>query len=305
MAEYYSNIITKYGKEMSLFMKQSLLQDLQKLYDEGKYQAVIDALLEIEPEQWGYDLTCLFARALNEIGEYDDAIGYLLKVANQGRKDYMWYVRIGYTYFLQNKYRDAVEMFEKALKLQPNNQEVILFVTLARSAAKKENIHDYIKNMIQELKIIGEQAENIDLIQDVKQIIKNLPEDKNILDTHTLLRVLKDDSIAVHIDENLLQNWEGARNCFATNRIIVEGKKIGFMYRDIPKKGKDDSGWRFIAGDESSEYMADEKNFGLYDLNLLCNYDPDIIPFLNAEYGKSYYRDDNGIFREAEPPDFD
>lgn len=290
---------------MSLFMKQSLLQDLQKLYDEEKYQAVIDALLEIEPEQWGYDLTCLFARALNEIGEYDDAIGYLLKVAKQGRKDYMWYVRIGYTYFLQNKYRDAVEMFEKALKLQPNNQEVILFVTLARSAAKKENIHDYINNMIKELKIIGEQAENIDLIQDVKEIIKTLPEDKNILDTHTLLRVLKDDSIAVHIDENMLQNWEGARNCFATNRIIVEGKKIGFMYRDIPKKGKDDSGWRFIAGDESSEYMADEKNFGLYDLNLLCNYDPDIIPFLNAEYGKSYYRDDNGIFREAEPPEFE
>ena len=35
-------------------------------------------------------------------------------------------------------------------------------------------------------------------------------------------------------------------------------------------------------------------------LDLLCNYDPDIIPFLNAEYGKAYYRDEQGIFREAE-----
>lgn len=290
---------------MNPFMKQSLLQNLQKLYDEGKYQTVIDDLLEIEPEQWGYDLTCLFARALNEVGEYDDAMGYLLKVAQQGRKDYMWYVRIGYTYFLQQKYRDALEMFEKGLKLQPNNQEVMLFVTLARSAVEKENVHEYISKMIQELKKVGEQAKNINTIQDMKQIIKNLPQNKNILYSHTLLRVLKDDSIAVHIDENLLQNWEGARNCFATNRIIVEGKKIGFMYRDIPKKEKEDSGWRFIAGDESSEYMADENNFGLYDLNLLCNYDPDIIPFLNSEYGKSYYRDENGIFREAEPPDIE
>lgn len=290
---------------MNPFMKQSLLQNLQKLYDEGKYQIVIDDLLEIEPEQWGYDLTCLFARALNEVGEYDDAMGYLLKVAQQGRKDYMWYVRIGYTYFLQQKYRDALEMFEKGLKLQPNNQEVMLFVTLARSAVEKENVHEYISKMIQELKKVGEQAKNINTIQDMKQIIKNLPQNKNILYSHTLLRVLKDDSIAVHIDENLLQNWEGARNCFATNRIIVEGKKIGFMYRDIPKKEKEDSGWRFIAGDESSEYMADENNFGLYDLNLLCNYDPDIIPFLNSEYGKSYYRDENGIFREAEPPDIE
>ena len=150
------------------------------------------------------------------------------------------------------------------------------------------------------LPILGREVENVDMIQDIKQMIKKLPQDKDILNTHTLLRVLKDNSIVFHIEENMLKNWEGSRNCFATNRIIVEGKKIGFMYRDIPKKGREDSGWRFIAGDESSEYMADEKNFGLYDLNLLCNYDPDIIPFLNAEYGKAYYRDEQGIFREAE-----
>ncbi len=281
-------------------MKQSLLENLQKLYNEKKYQEIINKLLEIEPEQWGYDLTCLFARALNEMGEYDDAMGYLLKVANQGRKDYMWYMRIGYTYFLQKKYRDATEMFEKALKLQPNNQEVLLFLAVTKSAEKKENVYDYISHMIEELKKVGREVENVDMIQDIKQMIKKLPQDKDILNTHTLLRVLKDNSIVFHIEENMLKNWEGSRNCFATNRIIVEGKKIGFMYRDIPKKGREDSGWRFIAGDESSEYMADEKNFGLYDLNLLCNYDPDIIPFLNAEYGKAYYRDEHGIFREAE-----
>lgn len=281
-------------------MKQSLLENLQKLYDEKKYQKIINELLEIEPEQWGYDLTCLFARALNEMGEYDDAMGYLLKVANQGRKDYMWYMRIGYTYFLQKKYRDATEMFEKALKLQPNNQEVLLFLAVTKSTEKQEDVHDYINHMIQKLKKIGEQAENIDMIQDIKQMIKKLSQERNILNTHTLLRVLKDDSIVFHIEENMLKDWKGSRNCFATNRIIVEGKKIGFMYRDIPKKDREDSGWRFIAGDESSDYMADEKNFGLYDLNLLCNYDPDIIPFLNAEYGKAYYRDEQGIFREVE-----
>ena len=101
---------------MSLFMKQSLLENLQKLYDNKKYQEIVDTLLEIEPEQWGYDLTCIFARALNELGEYDDALGYLLKVAQQGRKDYMWYVRIGYTYYLQKKNKNTIQMIRKALK---------------------------------------------------------------------------------------------------------------------------------------------------------------------------------------------
>ena len=68
-------------------MEKSLLETLQQRYDEGKYQFIIDKLLEIEPEKWGYDLTCLFARALNELGEYEDAVGYLLKVAKEGRKE--------------------------------------------------------------------------------------------------------------------------------------------------------------------------------------------------------------------------
>ena len=149
-------------------MKQTLLENLQKLYDEKKYQTVIDRLLEIEPELWGYDLTCLFARALNEIGEYEDAEGYLLKVAQEGRKDYMWHVRIGYTYFLQKKYKNSIEMFRKALKLQPNNQEILLFLTLAEGAQKKENIHEYLNGLITTLKKIGDDAEKMNVIQDVK-----------------------------------------------------------------------------------------------------------------------------------------
>ena len=283
-------------------MEKSLLEPLQQRYDEGKYQFITDKLLEIEPEKWGYDLTCLFARALNELGEYEDAVGYLLKVAKEGRKDYMWYVRMGYAYFLQKQYQKSNQMFQKALKLQPNNQEIFLFATLASSAEKEENIHEHIKEMITQLKKVGEKADY--MTQEVEEIIQKLPAEDCILNIHTLLKTFSDGNITFHIKRNLLKDWKGSRNCFATNRIIIDGKKIGFMYRDIPKEGQDDSGWRFTAGDESSSYMADERNFGLYDLNLLCNYDPDIISFLNAPYGKAYYRDEQGIFREAEPPKF-
>ena len=77
------------------------------------------------------------------------------------------------------------------------------------------------------------------------------------------------------------------------------------MYRDVPKEGKNDSGWRFTAGDESSEYMVDENNFGLYDLNVICNYDNDIVPYLDSDYGTAYCRDENGIFQRADPPEFE
>ena len=32
--------------------------------------------------------------------------------------------------------------------------------------------------------------------------------------------------------------------CFATNRITVDGKKVGYMYREEPDTSFPDSGWR-------------------------------------------------------------
>ena len=59
----------------------------------------------------------------------------------------------------------------------------------------------------------------------------------------------------------LLSDWKGADGCIATNRITVEGCKVGYCYREKPD-GDWDSGWRFTAGDESDEYMDDPNNAG-------------------------------------------
>ena len=97
--------------------------------------------------------------------------------------------------------------------------------------------------------------------------------------------------------KNLLPNWEGATGCIATNRITVEGCKVGYCYREKPD-GDWDSGWRFTAGDESDEYMDDPNNAGIYGLNSICNDDPDIIPLLNTPAPCAFERDENGVFQQ-------
>ena len=67
---------------------------------------------------------------------------------------------------------------------------------------------------------------------------------------------------------DLLPDWDGANGCIATNRITVEGCKVGFCYRE-KSDGDWDSGWRFTAGDESDEYMDDPNNSGIYGLNTM------------------------------------
>lgn len=99
-----------------------------------------------------------------------------------------------------------------------------------------------------------------------------------------------------------LPDWDGPNGCFLTDRIAVDGCKVGWCYREEPEKGFPDSGWRFFSGDESDDYIADISHTGIYDLNTACNLDPDVIPLLNAPYRSAFVRGEDGKFR---PEPFD
>ena len=92
---------------------------------------------------------------------------------------------------------------------------------------------------------------------------------------------------------------DGPQGCIATDRIVVDGAPVGYCYREEPDPGDEawDSGWRFTAGDESDAYMDDPDRSGVYALNTICNYDPDVIPLLDSEPGTAWSRGEDGIFR--------
>lgn len=82
---------------------------------------------------------------------------------------------------------------------------------------------------------------------------------------------------------------EGRGGCIATDMITVEGLNVGYMYREESDNDLD-SGWRFMSGRESQAYMDDPGNHGVYDVNTIANYDPEIIPFLDAPVGAAFER---------------
>jgi hypothetical protein len=89
--------------------------------------------------------------------------------------------------------------------------------------------------------------------------------------------------------EEIVPLAEGRGACFATDMITCDGRKVAFMYREEPDRDID-SGRRFMAGFESEEYMANPGNVAIYDVNTIANYDPDIIPFLDAPVGSAFER---------------
>jgi hypothetical protein len=86
---------------------------------------------------------------------------------------------------------------------------------------------------------------------------------------------------------------KGHGSCIATDRITVDGDRVGYMYREEPSDPVD-SGWVFMSGTESQEYMDDAANSGVYDVNTIANYDPEIVQFLDAPYGSRFARREPG-----------
>ena len=94
----------------------------------------------------------------------------------------------------------------------------------------------------------------------------------------------------------------GKGSCVASDRITVDGKPVGFMYREEPDDDLD-SGWRFFAGDESQAYADDQDHFQLYDLNTIANYDPGILSLLESPPRSAFERDPTGAsFRATQFP---
>jgi len=93
----------------------------------------------------------------------------------------------------------------------------------------------------------------------------------------------------------------GYGSCLASDRITVDGFRVGYMYRETPD-GSGDSGWRFFGGDESQAYSDDPSHFALYDVNTIANYDSAIIPLLSEPVGSAYGRDELGQWLKESPP---
>lgn len=155
--------------------------------------------------------------------------------------------------------------------------------------AMNKALEDFAENLLSyDLHELMDDVEIQEMAQDVEAIRKELYETSG---QNRNYHVKAEDV------KQILLDWEGADGCFATNRITVEGSKVGYCYREQPD-GDWDSGWRFTAGDESEAYMDDPNNAGIYKLNTICNDDPDIVPLLITPAPCGFERDENGVFQQ-------
>ncbi|HYJ29253.1 MAG TPA: DUF2185 domain-containing protein [Allosphingosinicella sp.] len=87
--------------------------------------------------------------------------------------------------------------------------------------------------------------------------------------------------------QRLVETRQGG---IASDKVTVDGRPVGYMYRAAPHNPLD-SGWRFLAGDEDAAFMAEAANHAVFAVNTIANHDPAILPYLDAPVGSAFFRD--------------
>lgn len=133
---------------------------------------------------------------------------------------------------------------------------------------------------------------------------------------HSLINIMKDVIAVIDFDrdneclrEDLgstllgreidLAGKDGSKYCAVSRKILDEGERVGYMRRHLNFSGDmisdNDSGWVFMSGTESREFLANPYNIKRCRLNTVCNIDSDILPFLNEPYNTTVYRKPDGV----------
>jgi hypothetical protein len=108
------------------------------------------------------------------------------------------------------------------------------------------------------------------------------PDDEVVFEARHIINTEHDSN------DNLVERY--IKRCFVTQRILSDGAKVGYLYREEPDN-EDDSGWRFTANDESDEYMDDSKNIAFVSIGLVLSRDDSFIDLLDTPAGAAFARD--------------
>jgi tetratricopeptide (TPR) repeat protein len=97
-------------------------------HEEDRHTRIIEAIEDLGREQWDYDIASLYARALNNMERYEEALNILLDLKEEGKDDGVWYFRIGYSLYYLNREAEAAEFFIKAIEHGDDQEDTRLML---------------------------------------------------------------------------------------------------------------------------------------------------------------------------------
>ena len=152
-------------------------------------------------------------------------------------------------------------------------------------------------------KVVKEIKTSIDVTEDemfkLAVILKNEADDNRIWDANidkintdieiTDDKIVEFQNTKQYMEPTINRNKILVKTAYVSKMIFEEGWKVGYMCRD-EALNENDSGWSFMAGNESREYADDYKNIVILSVYEVCQLDPDIMDYIDNPVGSRFIR---------------
>lgn len=152
-------------------------------------------------------------------------------------------------------------------------------------------------------KVVKEVQTSIDVTKEemlhLAVILKNTADDNKIWDANidninTEFEITDDkikefEDSKKYMEPTINKNKILSKTAFVSKRIVEDGWKVGYMYRD-EARDESDSGWSFLAGNEDNEYTDNYKNIVLLTVYEVYGLDPDIWNYIDSPAGSRFIR---------------
>ncbi|MCI9508370.1 MAG: DUF2004 domain-containing protein [Angelakisella sp.] len=108
---------------------QELLARLDQWHEENQHKKILQEVQGLPEEiQKEYEIQGRLARALNNLGKYNEAIQVLESTREAGAQDDRWWSRMGFALYHQNRNNEARKCFLRAQELNPENHDAKNFL---------------------------------------------------------------------------------------------------------------------------------------------------------------------------------
>jgi tetratricopeptide (TPR) repeat protein len=169
-------------------MDRDLLIDRLKAWHESdEHQSIIDELDRLPRTEWDYEISELYARALNNAERYEEALNLLMSIEEEGKEDGLWYFRVGYSLYYLDREEEAAEYFQKAIDYGDDGDDTheMLRYSLEEADRKKrmagyhpelyteeeiECLEDHVKKYFGEYENVFHELESPDIHVDILKL---------------------------------------------------------------------------------------------------------------------------------------
>jgi hypothetical protein len=129
------------GDRENAMNPEERLKWLNELHQVGNHTTIVAAVEALPAGERDFELTGLYARALNNLDREADGLAALLPFREEGKDDGLWNYRMSYSLFYTGRKQEALEYIRRAIKLGDRDTTTYGFLhEIERACGQKPSV---------------------------------------------------------------------------------------------------------------------------------------------------------------------